>query len=270
MRLLLGFFLIVSHVWAAPKIVVSIPPVHSIVSNLTQGVTEPALLLKNNQSAHQFHLKPVQLSLMENADLLVIIHPEFEAGLAKVFGQQPKSKRITVASDSQKSQHLWLDISSIKAFAKKLAHRLIDLDAQHRDRYLANLTQLDQRLTQLEADMAQQLHSVNRKPLATYSNALNSLVKTQQLNQITSVVKQHEQRYSIKRILQAKQAIRQHQVGCLIATTEVTPKQLQLLSDGATVNTVRINILGSDLTPGRQLYFQLMQSIAQEVYQCLR
>jgi len=76
-RSLLIVLLLTTNIFAAPNIVVSIKPIHSIVSNITQGITTPKLLLKNNQSPHQFHLKPSQLSLIDQADLIVSIHPNF-------------------------------------------------------------------------------------------------------------------------------------------------------------------------------------------------
>ncbi|MBT4553339.1 MAG: ABC transporter substrate-binding protein, partial [Candidatus Thioglobus sp.] len=44
-RLIFIAFLFSANALATPNIVVSIKPIHSIVSNITQGVTSPALLL---------------------------------------------------------------------------------------------------------------------------------------------------------------------------------------------------------------------------------
>jgi zinc transport system substrate-binding protein len=76
-RLIFIAILLSANALATPNIVVSIKPIHSIVSNITQGVTSPALLLESNQSAHHTHLKPSQLSLLDRAGLVVFIHPNF-------------------------------------------------------------------------------------------------------------------------------------------------------------------------------------------------
>jgi zinc transport system substrate-binding protein len=62
LRIVLIFFFVSANVVATPNIVVSIKPIHSIVSNITQGITTPKLLIKDNQSPHNFHLKPSQMS----------------------------------------------------------------------------------------------------------------------------------------------------------------------------------------------------------------
>ena len=69
------FFISINTVSAQPatNVVVSIRPIHSIVSALMEGVSEPRLLLDSNESAHTFHLKPSQLKLLSNADLLITI-----------------------------------------------------------------------------------------------------------------------------------------------------------------------------------------------------
>ena len=89
-RLLLGltFLLYLNNVGAnsTPNVVVSIKPIHSIVSALMEGVSKPQLLLESSDSAHTFHLKPSQLRLLSNADLVITIGDSFEMGLKKLKG----------------------------------------------------------------------------------------------------------------------------------------------------------------------------------------
>ena len=89
-RLFLGltFLLFLNNVGAqsTPNIVVSIKPIHSITSALMEGVSRPKLLLESNDSAHTFHLKPSQLNLLTNADLVITIGDSFETGLKKTLG----------------------------------------------------------------------------------------------------------------------------------------------------------------------------------------
>jgi zinc transport system substrate-binding protein len=41
--------------------------------------------IKDNQSPHNFHLKPSQMSLVSQADLLISVHPSIEEGIAKAL-----------------------------------------------------------------------------------------------------------------------------------------------------------------------------------------
>ena len=88
-RLLLGLTFLFSFnnvgAQSTPNVVVSIKPIHSIVSALMEGVSKPQLLLDSNVSAHTFHLKPSQLNLLSNADLVITIGDYFEIGLKKTL-----------------------------------------------------------------------------------------------------------------------------------------------------------------------------------------
>ena len=99
-RLLLGltFLLSLNNVGAqsTPNVVVSIKPIHSIVNTLMEGVSRPQLLLESSDSAHTFHLKPSQLKLLSNADLVITIGDGFETSLKKTLGNIKDGSRVIV------------------------------------------------------------------------------------------------------------------------------------------------------------------------------
>ena len=55
---------------AAPKVVASIMPVHSLAASLMKGVGEPSLIIPANVSPHRFALKPSQRKAIAEADLV--------------------------------------------------------------------------------------------------------------------------------------------------------------------------------------------------------
>ena len=68
---------------AAPKVVVSIKPLHSLVAGVMAGVASPDLLLGGGASPHHYALKPGEAKLLSEADLIVSIGPRMELFLAK-------------------------------------------------------------------------------------------------------------------------------------------------------------------------------------------
>ena len=74
---------IVSAAHAEPKVVVSIKPIHSIVSSIMKGVGQPTLLMEGTQSPHTARLKPGQAQSLQDAGLVVWVGPELEQFLAK-------------------------------------------------------------------------------------------------------------------------------------------------------------------------------------------
>lgn len=67
---------------AAPDIVTSTKPIHSLVSAVTAGVTEPYLVVKGAASPHTYSLRPSDASALEGADLVFWTGPGFELFLA--------------------------------------------------------------------------------------------------------------------------------------------------------------------------------------------
>src|SRR5215217_5163450 len=55
---------------AAPAVVASTKPVHSLVSAVMAGVGEPALIVKGSASPHTYSLRPSDASALESADIV--------------------------------------------------------------------------------------------------------------------------------------------------------------------------------------------------------
>ena len=272
--------LISSSALANPNVVVSIKPIHSIVSSLTQGIVTPKLLLSSKQSAHHAHLKPSQLSLLEQADLVVIMHQDFEQGLSKSILNISAEKTLTVDQslddehdehdEHDVNHHSWLSVQNIQQFADKLNKILIQIDPKNTVIYNSNLTKLNQQLSALQYSIQQQLADHTTQPLITYNNAFEHFIKSQQLNQIGSISQQHGENLSIFKILKAKKTIQDHQVGCLLYTTEIPQKRINVLTEGLAINTADIDIIGFNIQPGADHYFKLMQDMTQKTVQCLK
>jgi len=239
----------------APKLVVSIKPIHSIVSHLTQGITTPSLLLENQQSAHNFHLKPSQLSLLDQADLVISIHPNFETRLSKALNNIDSNKQFIINK---------------QVTTKLLVDKLSQIDKNNSVIYQNNLAQVNQKLEQLKHDIGQQLSKYKATPIATFSNTFEYFIKSNHLQKSIAVTQSHEDRLSIRKILKAKQAMQAKKTKCLLSTTDIPSKRINVLIEGLDINTTSIDIMGYQLDKGTLHYFDLMQHITSKVEQCLQ
>ncbi|WPE18333.1 metal ABC transporter solute-binding protein, Zn/Mn family [Candidatus Thioglobus autotrophicus] len=277
--------LFATNVLASPNIVVSIKPIHSIVSALTQGVSIPTLLLSGNQSAHHAHLKPSQISLLEKADLVVIVHPDFEEGLAKSIRNIQADKVLTVdqSEDEQGHEHehehehtgsvnhhSWLNIEDMQDFTQALSQRLIKIDPKNKAIYLDNLDALKLKLDELQDTTQQQLSNYTNQPLMTYNNAFEHFIENYKLKSVGSVSRQHGENLSIFKILKAKQIIKDEKVTCLLFTSEASDKRINTLTEGLKIKTADIDIIGFDIKPGANHYLKLIQDITHKAVQCLK
>ena len=74
---------IASQAEAEPRVVASIPAVHSLVAGVMEGVGTPSLLVSGGASPHTFSLKPSQAREIQDADAVFWIGDDLESFLEK-------------------------------------------------------------------------------------------------------------------------------------------------------------------------------------------
>ncbi len=79
---------------AAPRVAVSVSPVHSLVSGVMQGAGVPELLIPPGHSPHVQPLSPSAVKTVYGADLLVWIGPGFEVTMSKIVAQIERRERV--------------------------------------------------------------------------------------------------------------------------------------------------------------------------------
>ena len=85
---------------AAPDVVASVKPVHSLVAAVMKGVGEPALIVEGAGSPHTYSLKPSQARRLQDADIVFWVGHELEAFLEKpieTIGDKAKVVELTDA-----------------------------------------------------------------------------------------------------------------------------------------------------------------------------
>ena len=286
------FFISINTVSAqsATNVVVSIRPIHSIVSALMYGVSEPRLLLDSNESAHTFHLKPSQLKLLSNADLLITIGDSFESGLSKVIRNIDQNYRLNLSEikelqiydfrdhneiehdehdEHDKDLHLWLDVGNVQIIAEKIKQKLIEINPSNKEKYNTNYLELKSKLNQLEEKIQFQLEPIKSTPFAIYADILQYFEKNFDLNKPVIIAPYHGARLSINRVIKAKNKMKNQKTRCLIYGSENTSKQINVLTEGLDIKAHSVDILGVKLEPGSEQYFDLMKEISNQLASCL-
>ena len=75
----------------ALKVVATINPIHSLVSSVVGDSGEVSLLLRGNESPHNFQLKPSQVRKIRQADIVFYIADDFETFLQKSLNNLPEN-----------------------------------------------------------------------------------------------------------------------------------------------------------------------------------
>ena len=293
-RLLLSFILLLTiksvGAQSTLDVVVSIKPIHSITTMLMDGIAMPKLLLNSSNSAHTFHLKPSQIKMLSNADLVITISDDFEIGLRKALKNINKASHLSIINldqlkihnsrgeeiyglneeHSKFDLHLWLDVNNMQLIAKHISTLLIELDPVNASRYSENFLKLHSELKKLNIELQQQLAPFTSTQYAIFADILQYFEVSLQLSKPVIISPFHGARLSIKRTLEAKKIIKDLNIKCLLYDSEIKAKQVQVLSEGLNIKVYKIDILGNEFAPGQGLYFNLMKKTSSQLSLCLK
>lgn len=78
----------------APRVVVSIKPIHSLVAAVMQGAGAPTLLIGSGASPHTYSLKPSDARALQDAELIFWVGEGLETFLQKPLASLPKKARV--------------------------------------------------------------------------------------------------------------------------------------------------------------------------------
>ncbi len=171
--LAVGLVLAASPAAAAPKVVVTIAPVHSLVSSVMKGVAAPSLLLPGGASPHSYALKPSDARRLAAAELIVAVGPTLESFLDRPLAHLARKARIVMlmrdapidllasSADHTASHvgtddpaaanpHIWLDPVNAVRIVEHVAAVLGELDPANGRRYRSNGAATIARLRELD------------------------------------------------------------------------------------------------------------------------
>ena len=273
-------------------VVVTIKPLYSLVAQLTEGIEEPVLLMKQMPSPHHYNMRPSERRLLSDARVIVWIGPQMETSLSKMISQRDAliitamqaegierlERRTkhghqhttdeTPPSETNTDPHIWLSIKNAIAISKHVSKQLISSDPANTARYQANLQLLINRITQLSANINTDLDG-NRQPYITYHDAYQYFEEEHQLNHIDSISFDEEAGISLKRLRHIEASIRNNGIRCLLYQPP-KPDIVDTLSKQTEIKAFALDPLGLNLEDEKEAWFKIIQATAASFKQCLK
>ena len=167
------------------KVVASILPLHSLAAGVMDGVAEPELLVPGDADVHSFALKPSTRRLIDNADLIFYMGPQFETYLTRVIAEgstnsvallSDKDVRGVVSDSIFQAEenfdpHIWLDPVYAAAVVRSMVRELGRVDPLNKSTYQSNGQKLVARIEKLRQAIDEQLTPIRDKRFIVYHNA---------------------------------------------------------------------------------------------------
>lgn len=288
---ILWTFTLTAQVVAMPQVVVTIKPIHALVSGVMKGVGQPDLLLQGGESPHHYNLRPSQMRRLHNAQLVIWIGPTIETFLEKALTTlNPKIKRLRLSEIADltllaarkrdvwetKSHngfhidpHIWLDPHNAKMMVQSIAQALSQIDSNNASRYRFNANRLIQRLEQLDQVFERQLASVKKIPYLVFHDAYQYFEHRYKLTALGAISISPDTRPSVKRLYQLRTRIKKQQIRCVFSEPQLPSDLIFILIEDTSARHGILDPLGAKLTIGENAYFNLLRNLAQSLVQCL-
>ena len=284
-----------------PQVVVTLKPIYALVSGVMAGVGTPVLLLQGGESPHTYSMKPSQIKLLHEADLIVWVGPGMEKFLEKLLVTLHKTTRelqlteikgLTILKvrqsgaweshahldlhendksnpSEQIDSHLWLDLYNAKVIVKAIAETLSQLDTKQASRYQDNAVRLTKQVDQLDQELTAQLAPAKNLPFLVFHDAYQYFEKRYGLTAVGSITLSPEQSPSAKKLHELRTRINQLQVRCVFSEPQFEPGLVTTLIEGTPVRRGILDPLGVQLPTGTEAYFVLLRNLADSLNKCL-
>lgn len=272
--------------FAAPKVVVSIKPIHDLTLAVMEGTGAPVLLVPPGASPHNYALAPSQAKVLYEADLIVWVGPGLEQFLTQPLEQRKKDSTLltltkipgmtlypTHAQETQEhgpiDPHLWLDPTNLMVYTRDLAATLAKLDPEHAQLYQANSAKVLAALKSLDARLKTDLAPIKDKPIMVFHDAYQYLSKRYGLNVVGTVLLNPEVMPSVARVLEIQQTLKSKQVQCIFTEPQFKPAIVERLVTGTSVHTGILDPLGAPTPVGVPGIEALFNHLSNSLTGCL-
>lgn len=285
-------------------VAVTIAPLHSLVSMVTEGVSEPALIVRPGASPHGYAMKPSDAQALDRAEIVFGVGDNLEAWMDKALETLAADARIIElgsvdgvtrlsmrkgglwtghdhhANDEPSDHadehghggtdpHLWLDPDNAIVWLRAIAAELANLDPTHADVYSTNAEKAASRLTAMALSIEQRLAPVKDRPYIVFHDAYQYFERRFDLEAVGSVSLSDADRPSARRLTEIRQRIGESGAVCAFAEPQFEPKLLDTVIEGREVTKGILDPMGADLEPGNELYPSLIEGLAFSLIDCL-
>jgi zinc transport system substrate-binding protein len=296
---LLFVFISATATPAAPRVLATIKPVHSLAAAILEGVAEPKLLLNGTASPHSYALKPSNAEALSESDAVIIVSKNLEVFLEKAIGTLPAKARVIELEgmpglrllpvraadwfghdgegekDSDRHAHgwdvhFWLDPINAIAIARGLAEEFAAMDPEHAAHYRANASKLEARLLLLDAELKLTLAGLSGKPFIVFHGVTQYFETRYGLSGVGAITLSPELTPGVRRLEAVRANIMKANAICVFSEPQFPPKLVQTLILGTKAKQGVLDEVGAAIPPGPDQYFALMRSNAESLAACLR
>lgn len=276
---------------AAPRVLATIKPIHSLVASVMRGVGTPDLLVEGAASEHGYALKPSDARKIAEAGIIFWVGPNLETFLIEplrslgahahvvTLENQDTVRRLPARNgglwgydhdDGPTDPHIWLDAHNAVAMVRVIAAELAHDDPANAKRYYANAAATIGGLVKLDRSLSARLQDMRMRPYIVFHDGYHYFEARYGLAAIGAVTVAPDRPIGPRRIAVLRDAIGHGKAICVFREPQFPPTLISTLTEGSAVRTGVLDTLGANLAPGPSLYATLLNNLATSLIHCLK
>ncbi len=284
---------------AQPRVLASILPLQSLAAGVMSGVGEPAALVRTAGTPHSYSLRPSEARLLNDADVVFWIGPDYEtflvkpiaalAGRSRVIALMktpgvatlpareggswddhgPGHKHVHKPGVVELDAHVFLDPANAGAIVDAIARALSEVDPGNRARYLANAQATVGRIEGLDAELKALLAAVRGVPYVVFHDGYQYFEKRYGLNAVGSITVSPERPPGARRLGEIRRKIERLKAACVFGEPQFETGFVRTVSEGTKARVGLLDYVGIDQEPGPEAYFGMMRGLGRSLAACL-
>ena len=264
------------EVYAQPQVSASIKPLQMIALAITEGVSEPTLIIGAGQDPHHPALKPSERQKLADADLVLWVGPSLETAFTQLLDRN-SSAVITaydliveagLATTDSNDAHIWLSTENSRVIAQALTAKLVELDVLNQEVYEKNLADFFVALDLLDNDIENLLSDLSNNFFAVYHNAFTYYENQFALQHVASFTNNEEVQPGIRKIMEIREILSAFEVSCLLLEPANNADEIRQLT-GREMNMVTIDVLGFAYPLTKTAYTDFMRDMSESIKRCI-
>jgi zinc transport system substrate-binding protein len=277
---------------AAPRVIATIAPVHSLVAMVMKGAGVPDLLLPPKSSPHHFALKPSHARALVAADVVFLVGEDLERFLTRPLATLAEDARVVRLAEVAKltrlamrsghndhghdddedgvlDPHMWLDPVNARLWLGVIAQSLTEVDPANSDRYQKNAVAAKKQLTTLEGDISKLLDPVRGRGYILFHDGFQYFENRFDFPAAATMALSDARPPGARRVAELRQLMTSDNISCVFSEPQLPAKIVETLIADTDIERGELDPIGMTLTPGPALYDSLIRNLASSLRDCL-
>ena len=284
-----------------PKVAADISPVHSLVSRVMLGVGTPDLIVQAGASPHGYTLRPSEAKALQDAQVVFwmgeSLSPWMEGALdtlssdAIIITLLERDETILMEfregalfeehddddhgdekhhDDGHGSYdpHAWLSPDNARIWLNLIASQLSIVDPENAGTYFANAAAARLEIEALTTEVNSLLEPIRGKKFIVFHDAYQYFEKAFDLSASGAISLGDASKPSPARIAEIQGRIQEESIDCVLSEPQFNKGLVATVVTGSNAKTSVIDPLGVELTPGLDLYSELIRNMTKTLVNC--